>query len=1044
MSNEVVLLQGKKYSDPLRTAIIDLYHADEAAVVDSMLSYLSFWDDSLITSVQERAYKLVAEVRVSKNKIGGISAFMHHYDLSSEEGILLMCLAEALLRIPDKNTEYKLIKDKLTAADWSKHKGSSDSNFVNVATLGLIFTGKVLGDSNQSNFLQHAWKKLVTRSGEPVIRLAVRDAMRVLSEQFVLGQNITEAIKRSKDFVKLGYSYSYDMLGEVARTEEDAKRYLDSYVNALNVIGAKNEIKNLYLAPSISVKLSALYTRYEFSCQEEAVAVLTERLRGLVELAYKYNISLTVDAEECARLDISLDIIEKILVDNAFAGWDGFGLAVQAYQKRAHRVIRYLMATARKANKKLQIRLVKGAYWDSEIKHAQEQGDHDYPVFTRKTATDANYIACAKLMLENLDVLYPQFATHNAHAVAAILALTKDIAKDKFEFQNLQGMGKALHDLLVLEGYRSRIYAPVGTHEDLLPYLVRRLLENGANSSFVNRIFDASYAIDDLVADPIVKLRNYRHKFNPALPRPRYIFANNRLNARGIDITDWNALEILINNLQFAANKEWLAGDYKNNALSQEVISPTDHTVVGKVVLTTKEEANKIFMLATHALPTWQRSAVEDRAQVLNKVADLLEYHIADLIYLIVREAGRTVTDAVDDVREAIDFCRYYALEGVRLFAPQKLQGVTGEINTLSYLGRGVMICISPWNFPAAIFTGQIAAALMAGNAVIAKSAEQTPLTAAYITKLFYAAGLPENILTSVYGDGELGEFLVSALAHSGVLFTGSNNAAWAINKAILKPGKPIVPFIAETGGMNCMLADSSALQESLVSDAIKSSFGSAGQRCSALRILFVQEDILDSTLRMLSGAMQLLHVGDPMLLRTDIGPVIDKNAKDKIDAHIARMKAEAKLIAVTPIDPSLSGTFVAPHAFLLQDLSMLQEEIFGPVLHVISYKAKDLDHVITQINSLGFGLTFGMHTRISSSADYVASKINVGNMYLNRTMIGAVVGVQPFGGCGLSGTGPKAGGPNYLLRLAQEVSISYDITASGGNAALMSLQDVD
>jgi RHH-type proline utilization regulon transcriptional repressor/proline dehydrogenase/delta 1-pyrroline-5-carboxylate dehydrogenase len=1044
MPNQVVLLQRKKYSDPLRTEIINLYHADEATVVDSLLSNLSFWDDNLIESVRKRSYKLVEEVRASQNKIGGISAFMHHYDLSSEEGILLMCLAEALLRIPDKNTEYKLIKDKLTAADWSKHKGSSDSKFVNVATLGLIFTGKVLGDSNQSNFLQHAWKKLVARSGEPVIRLAVRDAMRVLSEQFVLGQNINEAIKRSKAFVKLGYSYSYDMLGEVALTEKDAQRYLAAYVNALNVIGTKNEIKNLYAAPSISVKLSALYARYEFACQEEAVAALTERLRSLVVLAHKYDISLTVDAEECDRLDISLDVIENILLDDYFAGWDGFGLAVQAYQKRAHRVIRYLMAVARKANKKLQIRLVKGAYWDSEIKRAQERGDHDYPVFTRKTATDANYIACAKLMLDNLDVLYPQFATHNAHAVAAILALTKNIAKDQFEFQNLQGMGKALHDLLVREGYRSRIYAPVGTHEDLLPYLVRRLLENGANSSFVNRIFDESYSIDDLVADPVVKLRNYRHKFNPAIPRPRYLFSDGRLNARGIDLTDWNELEALINNMGFAASKEWLAGDYSTSSQSQVVTSPSDYTVVGKVAITTKEEAKKLFMLAEQALPLWQRSAAEDRAKVLNRVADLLEYQMADLIYLIVREAGRTVADAIDDVREAIDFCRYYALEGNRLFATQKLQGVTGELNTLSYRGRGVMVCISPWNFPAAIFTGQIAAALMAGNAVIAKSAEQTPLTAAYITKLFYDAGLPKNILISVYGDGELGGFLVGDLAHSGVLFTGSNNAAWLINKAILKPGKPIVPFIAETGGMNCMLADSSALQESLVADAIRSAFGSAGQRCSALRILFVQEDILDSTVKMLSGAMQLLHVGDPMLLRTDIGPVIDKEAQDKIEAHIARMKTEAKLIAATPIDASLSGNFVAPHAFLLHDLSMLKEEIFGPVLHVISYKAKDLDTVIAQINSLGFGLTFGVHTRISSSADYIASKINVGNMYVNRTMIGAVVGVQPFGGCGLSGTGPKAGGPNYLLRLAQEVSLSIDITASGGNAALMSLHDAD
>ncbi len=1041
--NEVVPVQSAE-----RQAITQHYHIDETRYIDQLLALLDF-DYDTECAIQDKARTLVVAVRKKEASKKGVEALMVHYDLSTQEGIMLMCLAEALLRVPDKETEHLLIRDKLTSATWLEHVGRAESSFVNMATWGLALTGKILHKDKNANSFTQMFKGLLRRSSEPVVRKMVREAIRIMSEQFVLGRHIKEALARSQEGIKKGYSFSYDMLGEAARTMRDADAYMQAYQLAIDEIGQSADTHlALFKRPSISVKLSAIYPRYDFLHQEHAQKILIERLRVLSLSAMQQGICLTVDAEETNRLDMSLDIIEALFRDPQFDGWNGLGLAVQAYQKRALYVLRWAAALAREQGKKMRVRLVKGAYWDSEIKRAQELGYDNYPVFTRKTATDVSYLVCAKELLSSMqDAIYPQFATHNAYTVAAILTLIgSDNQKYQYEFQSLHGMGASLHDQLIEQSISCRVYAPVGSHEDLLPYLVRRLLENGANSSFVNQIADKDVPIEWLVQSPVRELNDVQPKYNPKIPLPRAIFGESRINSRGIDYTDYDALRALQRTMQPFWKREYVATpmqrQFAKSDVKQAVTNPANtEEVVGYVVQARADEVEHALTHATNAFKLWDHVALQDRAEIVTRMADLLEKHHCEIMTLVVREAGKVLTDAIAEVREAVDFCRYYAKLALTTLAPQELVGYTGETNTLRMRGRGVMLCISPWNFPVAIFTGQIAAALVAGNCVIAKPAEQTSLVASLIIDLFHQAGIPKHVLQLVPGKGErVGKQLIESESIAGVLFTGSTFTAKAIQKGLSERQGPIVPFIAETGGINAMLADSTALAEQLIDDVVHSAFGSAGQRCSALRVLFVQDDIADQVIEMLDGAMQLLVVGDPRDMATDVGPVIDNEAQHMINKHIAKMRDIATPISNAKLSAKVSqhSTYAIPHAFLLDSLSQLQQEIFGPVLHVIRYAKKELDAIIDQINELGFGLTFGIQSRITETVDYIQSRINAGNIYVNRNIIGAMVGVQPFGGSGLSGTGPKAGGPHYLLRLCQESTLTINTTAAGGNASLM------
>lgn len=1033
----------------LRHAITQHYHMDEAQCIESLLTLLDF-NDQVESVVQEAAQKLVIKVREKETSKKGIEALMVHYDLSTQEGIMLMCLAEALLRIPDKDTEHLLIRDKLTSAKWQSHLGQAESSFVNMATWGLALTGKILHKDDKANSFSKMWKGLLRRSSEPVVRKMVREAIRVMSEQFVLGRNIKEALQRSQSSLDKGYSFSYDMLGEAARTMDDADAYLQAYQQAVDAIGASvNKQLPLFKRSSISVKLSAIYPRYDFSHQEKAKEVLVERILKLAVSAKSHGICLTIDAEEADRLDMSLDILEAVFCDPKLADWNGLGLAVQAYQKRALPVLRWVADLARQQGKHIRVRLVKGAYWDSEIKHAQEQGYQNYPVFTRKMATDVSYLACAKELLNTMqDAIYPQFATHNAYTVAAILTmLDRDNKNYEYEFQSLHGMGASLHNQLIAQNITCRVYAPVGSHEDLLPYLVRRLLENGANSSFVNQIADQHIPIEKLIQSPVRELITLDLKVNPRIPLPKNIFGEARLNSAGIDYTDYDVLRELQTGMLPYWGQIYFAAPFNRKATKEDQLDTVTNPAnldekVGSVVHATDRDIETALTKAVSAFDVWDHVALEQRVTILLKLADLIEAHHHELMALTVREAGKVLSDCIAEIREAVDFCRYYAKLAAETLADKELVGYTGETNTLRMHGRGVMLCISPWNFPIAIFTGQIAAALVAGNCVIAKPAEQTSLIAAKVVDLFHKAGAPKEVLQLVPGRGEtVGKKLVEDERIAGVLFTGSTAAAKSIQRGLAARNGPIVPFIAETGGMNAMIADSTALPEQLIDDVITSAFGSAGQRCSALRVLFVQEDIADNVITMLDGAMKLLVVGDPRDLNTDVGPVIDHDAQAMLNEHIVKMRDEATLISNAKLSTNISerSTYAIPHAFLLKELNQLKQEVFGPVLHVVRYAKKDLDKVINEINGLGFGLTFGIQSRIDESIDYIQSRMRVGNIYVNRNMIGAMVGVQPFGGSGLSGTGPKAGGPHYLLRLCQESTLTINTTAAGGNASLMS-----
>lgn len=1034
----------------LRDVVQQAYRQDENAAVNFLLSQVEL---SLAKKkdIHHCAYQLVEGIRQHDLDKSSLDAFLAQYDLSSEEGIALMCLAEALLRIPDNKTADRLIADKISTADWDKHRGKSDSFFVNASTWALMLTGKVIANPEKhEGAIKRAFKKLTKRSGGSVVRAATMQAMKILGKQFVMGQTMPEALKRAKDNEKLGYRYSYDMLGEAAYTQKDADRYFEAYVNAIDDIGKIDRRHNPISSPGISVKLSALHPRYEFAQHDRLIKELVPKLLKLAQHAKKVNISLTVDAEEANVLEPSLDILEMVFADPSLKDWEGLGLAVQSYQKRAFYLLDWLIDLAKKYKKRWMVRLIKGAYWDSEIKMAQVDGLSTYPVFTRKKSTDLSFLACAKKMLAARDSLYCMFGSHNAYSVAAVMKMAGDHVN--YEFQCLHGMGHALYDQVVTDKHNPipcRIYAPVGNHKELLPYLVRRLLENGANTSFVNRIKDAEAPIDALIADPCDYVSALTSKPHPKIPLPKNLFVD-RENSIGLDLNDVTSLSALDQQMD-KVKKSWVAGPIVGGQLevksTQPICSPFDRKLlVGKVSEATEADVKRALDLAKKSQKQWAHLLADNRAACLDKAADLLEKHMPELMAMLMQEAGKTLGDAVAEVREAVDFCRYYALQARQIFRPKLLPGPTGEYNELSLHGRGIVLCISPWNFPLAIFVGQIVAALVTGNAVIAKPAEQTPLVAAKAVQLLHEAGVPKDILHLLPGQGEtVGAKLVADSYISAVMFTGSTDTARSINQTLANRPGPIVPLIAETGGQNTMIVDSSALLEQVVADVLLSAFGSAGQRCSALRVLFIQEDVADRCIEMLAGAMQELVIGYPQVLSTDVGPVIDQEALDVLEEHVAAMghNKKAKLIYQCVLPKRChQGHFFAPCAFEIESLSQLKQEIFGPFLHVIRYRATDLPKIINQINDAGYGLTQGIHSRVHHSIDFMRERLHVGNLYVNRNTIGAVVGVQPFGGEGLSGTGPKAGGPHYLYRLTTERTLTINTTAAGGNASLLTLAE--
>ena len=1029
-----------------RSAVRRDYRRDEEGVVADRLTQARI-PAGKQAEAQAIAGTLVDHVRGSRP--AGLDAFLHAYDLGSDEGVALMCLAEALLRIPDARTADELIHDKLSGPDWSEKMGESHSPFVNAATFSLLLTGKVLdGANDRSANWKAALGRAVGRLGEPVIRTAVGQAMKILGGQFVFGRTIDEALARAAPERKRGLSHSFDMLGEAARTTADAERYAEAYRGALRRI-ARETRGGVVGSPGISVKLSALYPRYDHLRGDEAKAHILPILRELCDIASAADIHLTIDAEEADRLELQMDILEELVRDDRFFnnGWTGLGMALQAYAKRALPVAEWLVDLARTHRRTLMIRLVKGAYWDSEIKLAQVGGFDDYPVFTRKVATDVSYLACARVLLAAPDCIYAAFATHNATSIGAIKALA---GTTPFEFQRLHGMGEGLYDgLAALEAELGqpqtpvRIYAPVGSHKELLAYLVRRLLENGANSSFVNRIADATVGLDELTRDPVAQLDALSPRRNPRIPLPGEMFGTNRHNSSGCDLSDPGVREPLLGRLARLAGKHWTAGE--GAGPRSTIRSPHDsRLVVGEAIEATPESIDAMLQAASAAQPAWDGLGGQERARLLDRVADLFEQHREDFYSLCIREAGKNLPDAVLEVREAVDFLRYYAGEARRLFThAEQLPGPTGELNELRLHGRGVWTCISPWNFPLAIFTGPVAAALAAGNAAVAKPAEQTPLIAALAIDLFHRAGVPRELVGLAVGDGKVGAALVAHPLTAGVAFTGSTTVAKAINRTLAERDGPIVPLIAETGGQNAMIVDSSALPEQVTRDVIASAFQSAGQRCSALRVLFMQDDVAGTMLTMIAGAMQTLRIGDPGELETDVGPVIDAEAKAALDRHIAHLRSHAKILCELPLpDGTANGSFVTPVMAEIGSLADLDTEHFGPVLHVIRFRSGELDAVIDQINRTGFGLTLGLQSRIDTVRDHVQRRARVGNLYVNRNQIGAVVESQPFGGEGLSGTGPKAGGPHYVARFATERVSCIDTTAAGGNATLMAAID--
>ncbi|MDD7804135.1 MAG: bifunctional proline dehydrogenase/L-glutamate gamma-semialdehyde dehydrogenase PutA [Endozoicomonas sp. (ex Botrylloides leachii)] len=1025
------------------------YAIDESQWLSELLEFaeLSAQEENQIT---QKSTQLIEQVRARNDSVHVIDALLLQYSLDTQEGILLMCLAEALMRVPDAETADALIKDKLSVADWHSHLSKSDYLLVNASTWGLMLTGKVIKlDSKEDGSASSVISRLVNKMGEPVIRQAVHQAMKVMGKHFVLGRSITEALKNGKKNREKGYTYSFDMLGEAAMTSEDAFKYHDAYKLAIESVGAEKQSNKKTPKPTVSIKLSALHPRYEAAQEGRVLTELTERLIELVKVARAVDVGITIDAEEQDRLELSLKLFKKVFNHSCCRGWGKFGLVVQAYGKRALPALCWLAAVAKEQTDTIPIRLVKGAYWDSEIKLCQQKGLEGYPVYTRKEATDVAYLVSARFLLSNAakGLLLPQFASHNAQTVGSILELADH---REFEFQRLHGMGDALYNaVLEQESVPVRIYAPVGSHKELLPYLVRRLLENGANSSFVHRLVDAKTPVADLVKQPVNMLKQLGSLANECIPMPNNIFGNERKNSVGINTDIYSQWQPFRDSVVPLLGKVWkkapvINGETIETSECKDVFCPyMTSQRVGQVYWSTKAEIEQALTVADQAFARWNKTDVEQRAQCLEKLGELLEEHRAELVSLCHREAGKTIHDSIDEVREAVDFCRYYAVQGRKLFGKATmLAGPTGESNELYLTGRGVFLCISPWNFPLAIYLGQITAALMAGNTVIAKPAEQTSLIAAKTLEYMFEAGFPKDVIQLLPGKGAvIGEQLLKEQRIGGVAFTGSTETAHLINFSLAKRKGAIVPLIAETGGQNAMIVDSTALPEQVVTDVIHSAFSSAGQRCSALRILFVQDDVADRVITLLKGAMKELRVGDPTRHETDLGPVIDLKAQTDLLNHIAKMKEEATMLAQTPLPASsVYGHYVAPTAFEINHLSQLDREHFGPVLHVIRYKASDLDDVITQINSTGYGLTLGIHTRNEVTAAYIEQNVKTGNTYINRDQIGAAVGVQPFGGMGLSGTGFKAGGPHYLLRFATERTRTINTTAVGGNATLLSL----
>ncbi len=1023
----------------LRAAIAAATRAPEASCVAALIAVASLPSDT-VQAARDVARTLVVQLRERRSRSSGVDALMHEFSLSSGEGVALMCLAEALLRIPDTATADALIRDKVSRGDWRAHLGRSQSLFVNAAAWGLMITGNLVA-THSDETLGRSLTQLIARGGEPLIRRGVDLAMRLLGQQFVTGRTISEALARARERQAMGYRYTFDMLGEAALTAADADAYLAAYENAIEIVGTSAAGRGVELGTGISVKLSALHPRYCRAQRERVLAELLPRLRGLCERARRHDIGLAVDAEESERLDLSLDLIEPLALDAALDGWNGLGVVVQSYQKRAPFVVDWLVDLARRSGRRIAVRLVKGAYWDSEIKRAQIEGQAGYPVFTRKSYSDVCFLACARRLLAAADLIFPQFATHNALTLTTVREMARAGGVQRYEFQCLHGMGETLYDQVIGHdklGVACRIYAPVGSHETLLAYLVRRLLENGSNSSFVNQILDPSIGIDELLQDPVQHAIESGGAPHPRIALPEDLFAPARRNSIGLDLNDDRTLDGLQAAFAQAGQRAWramplLAAGSAESAEARPIRNPADlQQVIGEVQDATRSDVESALATAQSFTTTWITTDAAARARLLDRAADVLEAHRNDLIWLAVHEAGKTLPNALGEVREAVDFCRFHA---------QQLREPGFDAN-----GRplGVVACISPWNFPLAIFVGQIAAALAAGNVALAKPAEQTPLIAARAVQLLHEAGIPKAALQLLPGDGRVGALLAADARVRGVRCTGSTEVAALIDRALAaREVAEEVVLVAETGGINAMVVDSSSLPEQVVGDVLASSFDSAGQRCSALRVLCLQEEIAERTLAMLIGAMREMTIGDPARLATDVGPVIDEQARERLDAHITRMRRTQRCHSLPLPQAAQRGTFVAPTIIEIESLAQLEGEVFGPVLHVLRYRRADLGALIESINATGYALTFGVHSRIDETIDFVTARIAAGNLYVNRNMIGAVVGVQPFGGRGLSGTGPKAGGPImlYRLRRAAQAPALRATAASSATEALASLQ---
>ncbi|SHK31176.1 L-proline dehydrogenase /delta-1-pyrroline-5-carboxylate dehydrogenase [Marinobacter antarcticus] len=988
-----------------RQAIRDYYLEDELKVIHEMIADAQL-SKAEREAISARAADLVRSVRGSaKSTI--MEKFLAEYGLTTKEGVALMCLAEALLRVPDSTTVNALIEDKITSGNWGSHVGKATSSFINSTTVALLMTSNLLKDSERHT-VGETLRKLVKRLGEPVVRTVAGQAMKEMGRQFVLGRDIEEAQSEAKSYMAKGYTYSYDMLGEAARTDADARRYFESYSSAIDSI-AKNCKGDVRKNPGISVKLSALLARYEYGHKERVMTELLPRALKLAKKAAAANMGFNIDAEEQDRLDISLDVIEGIMSDPALADWEGFGVVVQAFGKRSAHTLDWLYALSEKLDRRIMVRLVKGAYWDAEIKRAQVMGLTDFPVFTRKACSDVAFLSCAKKLVGMSDRIYPQFATHNAHSVSAILELARTAGLKNYEFQRLHGMGESLHNQVLREsGVPCRIYAPVGKHSDLLAYLVRRLLENGANSSFVNQIVDTSISPEDIAKDPIDAVQELGENLSSkVIVRPENLFGSKRRNSKGWDITDPVTVAQIDEGRDAYRSHRWAGGPLIAAEIAGtevlEVKNPANpDDLVGHVTQANEADVDAAITAAQQGFTSWSAMPAEERAACVRRVGDLLEENAHELFALTTREAGKSLLDGVAEIREAVDFSQFYANEALRYKD-------SGE-------ARGVICCISPWNFPLAIFAGQILANLAAGNAVVAKPAEQTSLLAVRAVELMYEAGIPKDAIQLLPGSGAtVGTALTSDSRVAGVCFTGSTATAQRINKVMAENMAPDAPLVAETGGLNAMIVDSTALPEQVVRDVLASSFQSAGQRCSALRMLYVQKDIADHLLEMLFGAMEELGIGDPWALSTDVGPVIDETARKKIVDHCDKFEREGRLLKKLPVPEK--GLFVSPVVLRVSGIEDMEEEIFGPVLHVATFEAKEIDKVVDAVNARGYGLTFGIHSRVDNRVDRITSRIKVGNTYVNRNQIGAIVGSQPFGGEGLSGTGPKAGGPQYVRR---------------------------